>query len=125
MNAKLFAVFFGLSFALLAVADEQRADHFSGKAAANLQQAVANFSVYNQHLAEILKRDELKPEDMVKIHEMSYTLENALRKINEEMSALEATLERVHLGSESMDFETVKTEGKRYLSVANQVVRKL
>ncbi len=102
-------------------ADDGDHDHFEGKPAETLREAVANFREYNQRLKEILEGD-LSDQDMVEIHELSYTLENALEKINAEFTQLAATLEEVHLASERLDEETVSTKGQEYLSVAEEVV---
>lgn len=57
------------------------------------------------------------------MHELTYTLENALRKINAELTALAGTLEAVHVASERADPATVKTQGKAYLVSTRQVVK--
>src|SRR5690606_14131897 len=74
----------------------ERSAHFEGKPSATLAQAVANFSEYNLKLNAILD-GKVTDADMAEVHQLTYTLENALKKINEEMSALAGTLEEVHL----------------------------
>lgn len=112
----------GLMFAAAAQASSP-AEHFEGEPAETLDQAVANFSEYNQRLAELLAQEELSLEDLGTIHELSYTLENALQKINEEVEAMAADLEEVHLGSETGDFERVQRHGEAYLEDAQTLVR--
>lgn len=102
-----------------AFADE--VEHFKGKPAETLEQAVSNFKEYNQKLEQILK-GELSPEAMNEVHQLTYTLENALGKINEEFDTLAETLESIHLASERADANTVKASGQQYLDVSRQVI---
>ncbi|MDN3523094.1 DUF6746 family protein [Halomonas ramblicola] len=112
----LTAVAAGL-LATAAHADE-RPDHFEGKASETLEQAMSNFTATNRELAELLAQDELSDEDLGSIHELSYTLENALARIDAEVEAMAVDLEEVHLGSESLDRERVHTHGSAYLEAA-------
>ncbi|MBV2128022.1 DUF6746 family protein [Arsukibacterium indicum] len=109
-----------LSFA--SVADEQRPDHFKGQQAASLTEAVELFRTSNQKLKQLLQGD-LSPEAMVEIHQLTYTLENALEKIHSETTELKEVLEEVHLGSENMDFAKVKKQAARYLDTATTLVK--
>ena len=112
-------------FAVSAVAyddHQERVDHYEGLPAETLEDAVKNFSEYNRKLEAVLDKGELTAEDLDTIHRLTYTLENALEKINEEFSALADTLEEVHVASETTDYETVKTKGQKYLSVARQLI---
>ncbi|WP_111415461.1 DUF6746 family protein [Billgrantia lactosivorans] len=96
--------------------------HFKGEPADTLSQAVANFAEYNRQLAELLAQDEPSLEDLGTIHELTYTLENALEKINEEAQAMAVNLEEVHLGSETGDFARVQSHGADYLEAAQTLV---
>ncbi|MCE8021689.1 hypothetical protein HOP51_16455 [Halomonas sp. MCCC 1A11036] len=96
--------------------------HFKGEPAETLSQAVANFSEYNQRLAELLVQDELSLTDLGTVHELTYTLENALEKIQEEVEAMTHILEEVHQGSETGDFEHVQSNGAAYLEAAQTLV---
>ena len=113
---------FVLIFSTLTFADE-RPDHFKGKPAETLEQAVANFSEYNNKLAKILAKDSLSPEELHSVHELTYTLENALEKINAEFVELAKILETVHVASETADAKTVKNQGTRYLNTALQAIK--
>lgn len=113
---------FTLASSSLVFADE-RPDHYQGKAAETLEQAVANFSEYNRKLAEILAKKELVAADMHKVHELSYTLENALEKIRDELDDLEDVLEEVHEASESADIAEVKKYGQIYLDTARKIIK--
>ncbi|KDE40238.1 MAG: DUF6746 family protein [Nitrincola lacisaponensis] len=97
-------------------------EHFKGLPAETLEQAVANFAEYNQKLATVLS-GEIDNQAMVEVHELTYTLENALEKIHAEVAELVDTLEELHLASEAFDAEAVKAQGDAYLSVATQIVK--
>jgi Family of unknown function (DUF6746) len=101
----------------------EKSGHFQGKPAETLGQAMSNFSEYNQKLSSLLNQDNLSPQDMQQVHELTYTLENALNKINATMTKLAETLEAVHLSSETGDAEGTKTEGIRYLDTATQIIQ--
>jgi len=121
--AMLFAgALLALSLSATAVADE-RPDHYSGERSDTLEQALANLADYNGQLEAILAKDELGPEDTAKIHELTYTLENALARIESEVEALEETLEEVHVASERYEVETVRTQGRKYLDNAAKLTK--
>ncbi|MFP3921424.1 MAG: DUF6746 family protein [Dichotomicrobium sp.] len=126
MNVKLTstiaAVVIGLSaFAGSAVADE-RVEHYEAKPSETLEEAVKNFAEYNKKVAEVLKKDELTASDLERIHELSYTIEIALAKINDGMCSLPQTLERLHLASEEHNADEVRGVGEVYLETAQTVV---
>ncbi|MCL7941670.1 hypothetical protein M8009_15375 [Halomonas sp. ATCH28] len=101
---------------------EERPDHFEGEAADTLAEAVTQFSETNRQLAQLLAQDELSNTDLGTIHELTYTLENAMAKIDEELDTMAVDLEEVHLGSESVDHERVRTHGTAYLEAAQTLV---
>lgn len=103
------------------LADEEPG-HFEGLPAETLEQAVENLSEYNRRLAAVLDQGELTAADLVTVHELTYTLENALERIHHEVGALAETLEEVHLASEVDDRDTVLTKGQAYLSTARILV---
>lgn len=109
-----------LGFAGMAVASD--VEHYEGKPARTLEQAVAHFREYNERLEKILARDELTERDMERIHELTYTLENALRKIHAELAGLAGTLETVHQASERRERQTLTNRGRAYLDKAHTLV---
>ncbi|CAE6516423.1 hypothetical protein C8R30_10724 [Nitrosomonas nitrosa] len=113
---------FALSFSAMIQAEE-RPDHFKGKPSETLEQAVANFSEYNGKLADLLAKDALSLQDLHQVHELTYTLENALEKLNAELTELANTLEAVHVASENGDAKTTKEQGARYLDTARKVIK--
>lgn len=100
-----------------------RPDHYKGEPSANLEEAVANFSEYNSRLEKILAKETLSPQDMNDIHQLTYTLENALEKMREEFSGLAEVLEEVHVASETVDTARVKANGNAYLNSARKMVK--
>lgn len=116
------AVALCVGFAAPAMADD-RPSHFKGQPSPTLEAAVANFSEHNKQLAALLAKDNLRPEDMLKVHELTYTLENALGKLRDELSDLADTLEEVHVASEKLDAKAVKAKGEQYLKTARQVIQ--
>jgi len=121
MKSLLFAA---LSTALLAASAqaEERADHFAGKSAETLIEAVTQFSESNEALAYLLAQDELSNADLGSVHELTYTLENALARIDAALDSMAVDLEEVHLGSERVDRERVSVHGAAYLETAHTLV---
>lgn len=118
MNKACVSVFLVLTILLgTAAADDDRVEHFEGKPAETLEEAVANFAEANAEMAGLLE-GRLSDQDLVRIHELSYTLENALERISREVDSLAVTLEDIHVASEQMDRETIRTQGSTYLNEA-------
>lgn len=109
------------SLPLAAVADDEY-QHFKGEPAKTLEQAVANLSMYNQRLETALA-GELSPEAMNEVHQLTYTLENALGKLDHELADIAERLEKVHKASERADPETVKRQGRVYLEKSRVLVQ--
>ncbi|MGX5915397.1 DUF6746 family protein [Aliidiomarina sp. Khilg15.8] len=106
-----------------AEAADQRIEHYEAQSSESLQQALTNLQTYNDELQGILQGGELSDDDMVAIHELTYTLETALERLRNDLGDAAVTLEEVHLGSESMDEERVRDQGKRYLELLDQVLK--
>lgn len=106
-----------------AVADDERPSHFRGLAAPDLNTAVVNFSEYNNRLEKALAGDELTDADLAAIHELSYTLENALEKINIDLDELAEILEKIHIASETANRDALKEAGPVYLNTARTVIK--
>ena len=104
------------------VRGEEKVDHYAAQEAATLQEAVTNFSDFNKKMAEVLARPELGPSDLEEVHELTYTLENALAKIRGELDGLADTLETLHLASEAHDAKAAKNQGTAYLETARTLV---
>lgn len=107
----------GLTAALCAgpaVADEERASHYEGKPAVNLQQAVRNLHEANRKLEARLS-EEMTGENMNEIHKLSYTLENALQRLDADLERIADVLEGMHVASERGKGDAVESNGRTYL----------
>jgi len=103
-----------MSFVSPVMADE-RPDHFEAKPSPTLEAALDNLAKYNPELAALVEKKSLSPADLNHVHQLTYTLEQALEKLGEEKDRVAVLLEEVHLASESADAETVKRSGRAYL----------
>jgi len=97
-------------------------DHYQGKEADTLEEAVANLREYNGHLQELLDKEELTAGDLEKVHQLTYTLENALKRINTELGGIAGDLETVHLASERREVETVRAKGRAYIDQVDTLI---
>ena len=112
-----------LSCGSAVASDSKRPDHFKGETSATLEQALANLTSYNAKLQAILAKGQLEPADMAEIHQLTYTLEVALEKLDDEIDTLKDVLEEVHKGSEMMQFDRVLDNGKRYLETSHKLLK--
>ena len=94
--------------------------HFSGKGADSIKEAFQHLEEGNEKLETYLEGDSIANVDLAHIHELTYTLENALAKIQDSLNSMAATLEEVHLASEKGDADVVLQSGREYLSIADQ-----
>ncbi|RUO71527.1 hypothetical protein CWI79_01790 [Pseudidiomarina salinarum] len=101
---------------------EERPDHFEGKSSETLEQAMSNLAEYNAKLHAMLANGDLTPKQMGEIHQLTYTLEEALAKLKDEVETMQEQVETVHLGSEKMSYDDVKETGKAYLDKAAKIV---
>ncbi|GLR70103.1 DUF6746 family protein [Agaribacter marinus] len=115
-----FALGLSMSVLNLATADEKY-NHFPSLAAPDLKTALCNLSQYNSKLSDITSKNELSTEDMLKVHELTYTLENALIQLTKDLETMAVELEKVHKASERLDQQTIKTSGEKYASAMQQV----
>jgi len=126
MNMKLTGLLAALTLGLAAFLGTANADekvqHYEPKPSETLEEAVQNLSEYNKLMADVLSREDLSDADMEEVHQLTYTLEVALAKINEEMGGIAATLEEVHLASEERNQAKLRGAGEVYLEVTNTVV---
>lgn len=123
MSSKTLLVGLLLSVGLNMPAHAERGDHFKGKPSETLEQALVNFNQSNAQLEALLKKPKLEGADMATIHQLTYTLENALEKIDDELERASKSLEQVHLASEKADAPTVRTQGKKYLDLSRKIIR--
>lgn len=109
-----------MAFSHVTANASDRPNHFQGKEITSQAQALTVFKEANIKLAEVLKTD-LNPTSMTTIHELTYTLENALALIPAADDEIKEVLEEVHLGSEMMDAERVRDNGEYYLQLAKKI----
>ena len=100
-----------------------RPDHYEGQPSETLEQALANFAETNARIAEILAQTEISRAELEAVHQLTYTLENALERIDDEYDALEEKLEELHLATEGADIERARALGRSYLDNAAQFPR--
>jgi len=116
------AALLGLTAFLGTAAADEKVQHYEAKPSETLEEAVRNFSEYNKKLAEVLARENLSDNDMEEVHQLTYTLEVALAKINEEMNGIVDTLEEVHLSSEERNEAKLRGVAEVYLEVATTAI---
>lgn len=104
-----------LGLIMLGPAGAAEVEHYEGKSSRNMEEALSNLAEYNRKLERILDKENLEPADMERIHQLTYTLEKALARINSELTDVAATLEQVHLNSERQEREAVNRHGRKYL----------
>jgi hypothetical protein len=97
-------------------------EHFKGEASPTLEAALENLATYNAKLEALLAKDKLSLIDMNQVHELTYTLENALARIDAHLKTTAETLESVHKASERADAAVVKTDGQRYLNDSQRLL---
>ncbi|MGJ8629483.1 MAG: DUF6746 family protein [Glaciecola sp.] len=61
----------------------------------NLNKALCNIQHHNENLAVTISKTVLSTEDMVKVHELTYTLENAVNFLRETLKQVFVDLEEV------------------------------
>jgi hypothetical protein len=101
----------------------EKPEHFKGLVPKTIEEAVSNFSEYNTKLANIIAQKNLSPEDMNTVHELTYTIENALGMLSTELGSLAESLEAVHIASEHADPKTVQEQGMRYIDTAKKIIQ--
>lgn len=101
--------------------DADRIEHFEGKPAQTIEAALENLHVANRQLELLLASQSLDAEVSYEIHQLTYTLENALERLEDELAHAQETLERVHLASEANQGDVLATEGPRYLELSQRL----
>jgi hypothetical protein len=95
--------------------------HYKAEPAPNLKAAVANLRAYNRKLEEHLDQ-EMTVENMEKIHQLSYTLENALKRMDKDLDNIARVLEGMHLASEARNKEKVTGNAETYLENMSMIL---
>lgn len=105
-------IFTGFTFQSMAT----DVDHFKGQASPDLKSALCNLQQFDQKLAKVTNGKALTGTEMAEIHQLTYTLEVAVQKVQAEMAIAAEELEKVHKGSEVMASEKVKKSTEDYLT---------
>ena len=100
---------------------DEQVQHYKAEPAPNLKVAVQNLRDYNQKLEEHLDQ-EMTVENLEKIHQLSYTLENALQRMDKDLKSIASVLEGMHLASESRNEDKVKGNAETYLENMNMIL---
>jgi hypothetical protein len=116
---RLIALPIALALGFAVAGQDERPAHYSGEPADSMPQALANLAGYNARLQALLAEDEV---DLHTVHELTYTLENALQRIQADVAGAAEALEEVHLASEAADAETVKARGRVYLEATAPLI---
>lgn len=112
-----------LAAATVTVAHATDVKHFKGEKPETMAEAIAIIEKYNAQLEGRIQY-ELTPYTMAEIHQMTYSLENALEFIDDHLDQTQENLEKVHIASETMDTETVQNKGKEYLQGTKELFGK-
>jgi hypothetical protein len=124
LNRLLLVPLLCVSFSVNVLAsDNDRPEHFKGLMPKDIKEAVEHFSEYNAKLGNIIAQKHLSPEDLHTVHELTYTIENALGMLSNELGLLAETLEAVHIASEHADPKTVQEQGQRYIDGAKKIIK--
>ena len=97
------------------------ADHFEGRPSETVTEAIENLTTYTDELVALTEQG-LGPVEMARVHEVTYTLENALARISEEYDSVAVALEAVHQASERADAETVKAQSDAYAEAVSALM---
>lgn len=95
--------------------------HYKAEPAPNLEAAVENLREYNKKLEQHLDQ-EMTVENMEKIHQLSYTLENALKRMDKDLDNIASVLEGMHLASEARNEQKVEGNAETYLENMNMIL---
>lgn len=109
-----------LTFLLLtcthgAGAETPRVDHYEGEPSPSLEVALDNLATYNARLAAIVEGGEPTALELNDIHQLTYTIENALARIAKDVATAATTLEEVHLASEKAEAGVSVEQARHYL----------
>ncbi|TQV73122.1 hypothetical protein FLL45_16850 [Aliikangiella marina] len=96
--------------------------HFAGKEVADYSQALAVLKSHNHQLKLLLSQKRLTKADLEQIHQMTYTMENAYQKMQQELTSTAEALEALHLASEGESSEKARELAKNYVVKSEQVL---
>ncbi|MAC34203.1 MAG: hypothetical protein CME38_11460 [Haliea sp.] len=112
---------FATLLAVPAFADDDRVEHYKGEPSRSLEEALQNLSEYNGRLKAVLEGGELAGDDFHDIHQITYTLENALERLEDELDAMEDDLEIIHQASERGEADKIEAAAPVYFERADKL----
>lgn len=110
-------------FTLPALADDDRVEHYRGEPANSLSEALANLAEYNEQLRAIVDQGELSGDDFHQIHQLTYTLENALGRLDDELEEMEEDLETIHIASERGEAGRIQEAAPAYFRRGDELLQ--
>ena len=111
------------AFPTSATATSEKYAHFPAVESTDIASAFCNIQTYNAKLNALLAKESLSAEDMVKIHELTYTLENALNLLKATLETTSVKLEEVHKASERLDKKVINESGEVYLNNTAEIIK--
>ncbi len=95
--------------------DTERVKHFKGITASSAMEARSILADYNGKLAVIASKDKLEMTDVAEIHMLTYTLENQLEYLEDDLERVAEQLEVLHKLSETAQVDRAKAQANVYL----------
>lgn len=99
-----------------------RIDHYQAKHANDVEAAIVNLREANAKLAELLS-GEVSDDAMHDIHSLSYTVEESLTRIIDELKVLLDTAGDMHFATEGLKRDAVIDYGDAYLAGVRKIVK--
>ena len=122
MNKLIISAISSVFLVISAASAEEKYSHFPSLDAPNTTVALDNLAKFNQKLQAIASKKDLTPEDMVKVHELTYTLENAVLRLQKGLNNIAVDLEKVHKASERFDQQTLRDSSEKYLTATQLIL---
>jgi hypothetical protein len=98
-----------------------RVDHYQARQADGIAETVANLKEANRKLAELLG-GEVDEYAMHDIHSLSYTIEESLLRLANELRQLHGIAGDMHFATEGMKRDAVIDYGEAYLSGVRKII---
>lgn len=99
-----------------------RVAHYAAQQADSIEQTMKNLRETNAKLKELLA-GEVGEYDIHDIHSLSYTLEDSLTRIADEIKQLHNTVADMHFASEGLKREAVIDYGAAYLAGIERLIQ--
>ena len=100
---------------------DERPEHFEGAVVQGWEQAITILRDANLELQTLSEQQGLSHQDSARIHELSYTMENALAVLATQIKTSSDALEALHLSSETPNLEQTEMLQKQYLKTATPI----